>query len=207
MRIMKKILSLAVMLTAGLYIYSNAAHAALEIGQPAPEFQAVDVNGNMFNLNDYKGKVVVLEWTNHECPFVIKHYDTGNMQKTQKEVRAMGDVEWIKIVSSAPGKQGHLNPEKAKAVEADAGTDITTKILDESGEIGRLFDAKTTPHMFIVDASGNLAYAGAIDDNSSPRASTVDGAKNYVLAAVQSLANGEKIEVTSSNPYGCSVKY
>ncbi len=207
MRMMKKLLALAVMLSAGLLIAQGAADAAPEIGEPAPDFQAVDVDGNTFNLSDHKGKIVVLEWSNHLCPFVIKHYDTGNMQKTQKEARAMGDVEWVKIVSSAPGKQGHLTAEDAKALEAESGTEITTKILDESGDIGRLYDAKTTPHMFVIDALGNLAYAGAIDDNPSPRASTVEGAQNYVLAAVESLVNGEKIEVASSNPYGCSVKY
>ncbi len=182
------------------------AYAAVEIGQPAPDFTATDVDGNAFKLSDHKGKTVVLEWTNHECPFVIKHYDTGNMQKTQKAARDQG-VEWITIVSSAPEKQGHVSAEEAKAIVAEAGAHPTTKILDESGEIGKMYDARTTPHMFVIDAEGNVVYAGAIDDNSSPRHSTVEGATNYVTAALDDLAAGRAVATPQTAPYGCSVKY
>lgn len=187
-------------------IIAGPVMAAPQVGQPAPDFMAKDVNGNDFKLSDHKGKVVVLEWTNHECPFVIKHYDTGNMQKSQQIARDQG-VEWITIVSSAPKYQGHVSAEEAKTIVSDAGANPTAKILDESGEIGKLYNARTTPHMFVVDADGALAYAGAIDDNSSPRHTTVEGAKNYVLAALDDLAAGRDVQTAQTAPYGCSVKY
>lgn len=183
------------------------AQAAVEIGAPAPDFTATDINGNPFKLSDHKGKKVVLEWTNHQCPYVIKHYDSGNMQKLQKDAAAMGDVAWVTIVSSAPGKQGHLSAEEAQKIVTESGAQPTVKILDESGEIGKLYAAKTTPHMYVIDADGNLAYAGAIDDNSSPRQSSIEGAKNYVTAALQNLKAGETVEVAQTAPYGCSIKY
>ncbi|MFP4312999.1 MAG: redoxin family protein [Alphaproteobacteria bacterium] len=182
------------------------ASAAVEVGKPAPAIQATDINGNEFNLSDHQGKIVVLEWTNHDCPFVVKHYDSGNMQKLQNEAREMG-VEWVTIVSSAPGKQGHVSAEEAMKIMEEAGANPTTKILDESGEIGKAYDAKTTPHMFVIDEDGNVAYAGAIDSDSSPRQSAIEGADNYVMAAVESLKAGEEVAVKTSAPYGCSVKY
>ncbi len=180
--------------------------AAPVIGEPAPNFKAVDVDGKEFNLADHKGKIVVLEWTNHQCPFVMKHYNSGNMQKVQKAVNEQG-VEWVTIVSSAEGRQGYVTPEEAKKIVQDAGATITTKILDPSGQIGKLYDAKTTPHMFVIDAEGKLAYAGAIDNKSSPNPSTIEGAENYVLAAVDDLISGNAVRTSNSQPYGCSVKY
>lgn len=182
------------------------ANAAVEIGQPAPAIEATDIHGNAFNLADHKGKIVVLEWTNKDCPFVVKHYDSGNMQKLQKDARANG-VEWVSVISSAEGKQGYLTPEEAKKVIEDAGAEPTTQILDSSGEIGRAYDAKTTPHMFVIDKEGNVAYAGAIDSDSSASQSAIEGAENYVMAAVNALQAGEEVAVKTSAPYGCSVKY
>lgn len=185
---------------------SIAKAAAPVIGEPAPNFKAVDVDGKEFNLADHKGKIVVLEWTNHQCPFVMKHYNSGNMQKVQKAVNEQG-VEWVTIVSSAEGRQGHVTPEEAKKIVQDADATITTKILDPSGQIGKMYDAKTTPHMFVIDAEGKLAYAGAIDNKSSPNPSTIEGAENYVLAAVDDLISGNAVRTPQTQPYGCSVKY
>lgn len=184
----------------------ESAHASPEIGAPAPDFTATDIDGKPFKLSDHKGKIVVLEWTNNKCPFVIKHYDTQNMQNTQKALKEQG-VEWVSVNSSAPGRQGHVTPEEAKTILEEAGAHVTTQILDEDGTIGKLYDAKTTPHMFVIHTDGTLAYAGAIDDNSSPRHSTVEGATNYVLAAVEDLKAGRPVATSLTTPYGCSVKY
>ena len=189
-----------------LAIPAAANAAAPEIGKAAPDFETVDINGNPFKLSDHKGEIVVLEWTNHQCPFVVKHYGTNNMQKTQKGAAEKG-AKWISIVSSAEGKQGHITPEQAANIIEEKGASPTAKLLDESGEIGKLYDAKTTPHMFVIDKDGNLAYAGAIDSNSSPNPKTVEGAENYVIAAVNSLAEGESVANPQTQPYGCSVKY
>lgn len=176
------------------------------IGEPAPTFTATDTNGNVVNLEDLKGKVVVLEWTNHECPFVIKHYKTGNMQSLQAKAQELG-VTWVSIVSSAAGKQGAINAEESNAVIIEKDIKSAHRILDPEGIIGALYDAKTTPHMFVIDVDGNLAYQGAIDDNPSPRQSAVKDANNYVLAAMTALVDGTKIEVAETRSYGCSVKY
>lgn len=180
--------------------------AAVEIGKPAPNFTATDINGNEFNLEDQKGKIVVLEWTNDGCPFVRKHYDTQNMQNTQKTATENG-VVWVSIVSSAPGKQGYMTPEEAQQLVKDEGSHETARILDPTGEIGKMYSAKTTPHMFVISAQGNVEYAGAIDDNPSPNPKAVEGAENLVLAALDALSTGKNVEVPLTQPYGCSVKY
>jgi peroxiredoxin len=184
----------------------SPAMAAVEVGQKAPDFEAVDVEGNAVKLSDYEGQPVVIEWTNHQCPFVVKHYDSGNMQKTQKEAMEKG-AAWIAVVSSAPGKQGHIDAEKAGEIIKNSGAHVSHKILDESGEIGKMYDAKTTPHMFVVDAEGMVAYAGAIDSIPSADKADVAEAENYVLAAIDSLNAGEPVETAETQPYGCSVKY
>ena len=183
---------------------SNAASP--EIGKAAPDFSATDIEGNPFKLSDHKGDIVVLEWTNHQCPFVVKHYDSGNMQKVQKETREKG-VKWVSIVSSAKDRQGNITAEEATKIIEEGGASVDAKLLDESGEIGKLYDAKTTPHIFIIDAEGKLAYEGAIDSNASPNPATIEGAENYVIAAVDSLIAGEEIATAQTQPYGCSVKY
>ena len=166
-----------------------------------------DTNGNPFKLSDHKGEIVVLEWTNHLCPYVQKHYDSGNMQKTQETVLGMGDVKWVTIVSSAENRQGHVTPEEANKIASDANAHITAKLLDESGEIGKAYGAKTTPHMFVINADGKIAYMGAIDSDPSPRVEAIETADNYVIDAVTALQNNQEIETKSSQPYGCGVKY
>lgn len=189
-----------------LLIAPVSAHAAIEIGQPAPDFIGTDTNGNEIKLSDYEGKNVVLEWTNHQCPYVMKHYDSQNMQNTQKEAVDEGAV-WLTIVSSAEGKQGYTTAEEATAIMDEVGSNATARILDSSGAIGKVYNAKTTPHMFVINAEGNVVYAGAIDDNSSPRPETIEGANNYVLAALDSIAAGEEVDPAQTAPYGCSIKY
>lgn len=183
-----------------------AAHAALEPGEPAPDFTATDVNGNTVKLSDYAGKTVVLEWTNHLCPFVIKHYDSGNMQALQKKYTDQG-VIWLSINSSAAGKEGHTTPEEAKKVMSEWKTAETARLLDPTSEIGKLYSAKTTPHMFVIDENGTIAYAGAIDDNDSFKPETIQGATNYVAQALDALAANKPVEMAQTKPYGCSVKY
>lgn len=179
----------------------------LSIGAPVPNINTTDIYGNPFNLEDYKGKTVVLEWTNAECPFVVKHYSTHNMQDTQKAALAMENVVWVSVNSSAPEKQGHVTAEEAQALLSEQDAQPSTMILDPSGEIGHAYGAMTTPHMFVIDAEGKLAYMGAIDDNSSPQPETVDGAKNYVIAALNDLHAGQAVTESTTRPYGCAVKY
>ncbi len=185
---------------------SLPVRASMEVGEAAPNFEAIDIHGNTFKLEDQKGKIVVLEWTNHLCPFVNKHYSTHNMQDAQKTATDNG-VVWVSIVSSAPGKQGHVTPEEAMEIEKEVDAHATTRILDATGEIGKLYGAKTTPHMFVISAEGNVVYKGAIDDNPSPNPESVKTAKNLVLAALDDLANSRAVEVPRTAPYGCSVKY
>lgn len=195
-----------ILAAAALMFMSAPVTATPVVGEAAPDFTATDIKGETFKLSDHKGKIVVLEWTNHKCPFVIKHYDSGNMQKIQKTVKDMG-VEWVSIVSSAPDHQGHVSPEEAQKILEEAGAQPTAKILDESGEVGRLYEAKTTPHMFVIDEEGQLAYAGAIDSNPSPRASAIEGATNFVLDAVEDLKADRAVRTAQTAPYGCGVKY
>lgn len=185
---------------------SAPALAAPEVGKPAPVIETTDVHGENFNLADHKGSIVVLEWSNHECPFVKKHYESGNMQKLQETATADG-VKWVTILSSAPGRQGHVSDAKALEIAAEKGAHPTTILRDESGTIGRLYGAATTPHMFVIDKEGTLVYAGAIDSNSSPRQETIEGATNYVTQALKSLKEGTPIETATSQAYGCPVKY
>lgn len=182
------------------------AQAEPEIGKPAPEFTGTDSNGKEVKLSDFKGKIVVLEWTNPECPYVVKHYDSKNMQKLQEEATAKG-VVWLSINSSADGKQGNQTGEAANAYIAEKGAKATARVLDAKGEIGKAYDAKTTPHMFVIDKEGVLVYNGAIDDNDSFKPEDAATAKNYVTAAIEALEAGKPVETSQSKPYGCSVKY
>lgn len=177
-----------------------------ETGKPAPAFTLPDADGVSRSLSDYRGKIVVLEWTNHECPYVRKHYDSGNMQALQEEA-ASGDVIWLTIASSAPGMQGHTTPEQAKMIIEKEGAKAAARLLDPEGRVGNLYGAKTTPHMFVIDGQGILAYRGAIDDNPSPRPETIKLARNYVRNAIAALKEGRAPDPAQTNPYGCSVKY
>lgn len=177
-----------------------------EIGKPAPAFTATDSNGKAHTLSDFIGKTVVLEWTNHECPYVRKHYDTNNMQDLQKDATGKG-VVWLSIVSSAQGKQGYTTGEEANKIIAKEKSAETARLLDPTGAIGTVYGASTTPHMFVIDPQGIVVYAGGIDDQPSVSHSTVKTAKNYVKAALDDLAAGKPVAVATAKPYGCNVKY
>ncbi|MGD8325877.1 MAG: redoxin domain-containing protein [Sphingomonadales bacterium] len=176
------------------------------IGQPAPGFSGTTHIGKPFQLSDLKGQITVLEWTNHDCPFVRKHYETGNMQALQKEAREKG-VTWVSIISSAPGKQGHVDGKKAQRLTEKRHAYPNHIILDESGDIGRLYEARTTPQMYVIDKEGTLVYGGAIDDQPYYDKNSVEGAHNYVRAAINSVLAGEDVKDPLIRPYGCSVKY
>jgi peroxiredoxin len=180
--------------------------AAPEIGKPAPEFTLVDSNGTSHNLSDFKGKVVVLEWLNHGCPFVVKHYASNNMQTLQKDYTAKG-VVWLSIVSSAEGEQGYMTPEETNKAKEEKGSAATAILLDTDGKVGRLYNAKTTPEMFVINAEGILVYAGAIDSIKSANKDDVAKAENYVKAALDSVLAGEPVATAQTTPYGCSIKY
>lgn len=182
------------------------AQAAPVVGQPAPDFTGTDTNGKTHKLSDLKGKTVVLEWTNPGCPFVVKHYDSGNMQKLQADAAAK-DVVWLSINSGAEGKEGHQTAEAGNAYIAEKNGKAAALIIDSSGEIGKLYDAKTTPHMFVINKEGVLVYDGAIDSDDSFKPETIAGATNYVSAALAALEGGTAVEPSKTKPYGCSVKY
>jgi hypothetical protein len=190
-------------------VASLAATSALaepQVGKPAPNFSANDVNGRTVKLSDFRGKTVVLEWNNPECPFVKKHYGSGNMQKTQAAAKKDG-VVWLSINSSAEGKQGHMDGAKAKGVLAGLKAQPTAYLLDPKGLVGKGYGAKTTPHMYIVDAKGTLVFNGGIDDKPTPNPGDIQGARNHVLAALSELKAGKAVSVPTSRPYGCAVKY
>jgi peroxiredoxin len=191
---------------AAISAFAFPAFAAPTIGEAAPAFTAKDTKGETVSLADLAGKTVVLEWSNDGCPYVKKHYGSGNMQKTQEAATAEG-VVWLTIVSSAEGKQGYVTPEQADKLTADRGAKPSDVILDTDQAIARAYDAKTTPHMFVIDPSGKLAYAGAIDDKPTADPKDIDGATNLVLAALDDIKNGRPVATPESEPYGCSVKY
>lgn len=198
----------AVALTAGSMI-AFTANAAPIVGESAPIF--VDYNtstGEQISLGDFEGKTVVLEWTNHDCPFVKKHYaePVVNMQTMQADA-SDDETVWIQVISSAPGKQGYLEADAAVAKNTERGSAPAYTILDPTGDLGRAYDAKTTPHMYVITATGDLAYQGAIDSIRSAKVTDIAKATNYVTAALTAVAAGQTPEVTSSKPYGCSVKY
>jgi peroxiredoxin len=179
---------------------------AIENGQPAPDFSLQDIQGKPMTLGQLRGKFVVLEWINHGCPFVKKHYDSGNMQALQKEVTAKG-VLWMSICSSAEGKQGHMKPSEWRKVAKEKGGAATSILLDDWGKVGTRYGAKTTPHMFVIDPNGILIYQGAIDDTPSADAEDVKGAVNYVRSALNEALEGKPVSTPTTKPYGCGVKY
>lgn len=189
-----------------LTAFSLSAYASVNVGKPAPDFTGIDSQGIKHSLSQYKGKTVVLEWTNHDCPYVKKHYNSGNMQKLQNNATANGIV-WLSIISSKPGKQGHVSGEQADELTQSRNAAPTAVILDVTSEIGLMYGAKTTPHMYIIDKTGQLVYMGGIDNIPSKDEDDIAGAKNYVRAALDSMAAGKTIEDSITRPYGCSVKY
>ncbi|MEM6648644.1 MAG: redoxin domain-containing protein [Pseudomonadota bacterium] len=184
----------------------GAAMAAPQVGKAAPLFSGTTSTGQTIELSQFAGKKVVLEWTNHECPYVQKHYDSGNMQALQKKNTA-SDTVWISVISSAPGNQGHVSADRANALSTDRKAAPTHILLDESGAVGRLYKAEATPHMFVIDGDQTLRYAGAIDSIRSSDQADVARADNYVAKALQSLRSGKPIVTPQTRPYGCTVKY
>ncbi|MGA2902290.1 MAG: redoxin domain-containing protein [Candidatus Korobacteraceae bacterium] len=176
------------------------------VGEAAPEFTATDSNGNVHRLSQYRGKFVVLEWSNRGCPYTQKHYNGGNMQRLQREWTAKG-VIWLTVISSAPGKQGYVTASEENTYLKQVNAAPTAVLLDPTGVLGHLYDAKTTPHIFIVNPQGTLIYNGAIDDRPTTDLADVNGAKNYVSAALDEATSGKPVSVSTSRPYGCSVKY
>jgi peroxiredoxin len=196
----------ATALILGLATLFSVSAFGASVGQPAPDFTATDSNGKVHKLSDYKGKFVALEWTNHECPYTRKHYESGNMQKLQKEWTAKG-VVWLTVISSAPGTQGYMTPAEENEYLKKMNAAPTAVLLDPKGDLGHLYAAKTTPHMFIIDPSGNLIYNGAIDDHPTPDQADLASSTNYVSEALGAAMGGKPIANAATRPYGCSVKY
>ena len=199
-----------------LFSLSVAAMAAVSLASPlaaaqkngaiAQDFKLTDVNGQTVQLSQFRGKTVILEWHNPGCPFVSKHYGSGNMQATQKAAREQGAI-WLTINSGAKGKQGHMTGAEAKALIARQNIQSTDYLLDPKGLVGKAYGARTTPHMYIIDGSGILVYQGGIDDRPTANTADIKDARNHVLAALKEMRSGNKISVAQSRPYGCSVKY
>lgn len=185
---------------------AGVARAGVEIGKPAPDFTLTDISGKTHKLSDYQGKVVVLEWTNSGCPIVQKHYDSRNMQNTQKAAAADG-VVWLQINSGHPGAQGDLSNEDAAAWLKKKGAQVTASFRDQSGKVGRMYGARTTPHMYVINKDGALVYNGAIDSIPSADEDDIAKATNYVLAALEAVKAGKPVEKAATKPYGCNVKY
>ena len=183
-----------------------AVAAEIEVGKPAPVFSAQDATGKTRSLSEFAGKFVVLEWFNPDCPFSKKQYADGAIQQLQKRSTDKG-VVWLTIDSSAPGKQGHLTGEQAQAVMAQRKASPTAVLLDPDGTVGKLYGAKTTPHMFVIDPKGVVIYHGAIDDQPTLDAAAAKGAHNYVQEALDEAMAGKPVTVKPTQPYGCSVKY
>ena len=188
------------------FFFISSVNASPSLGTPAPQFKDIDSNGNEVSLSDFQGKIVILEWTNHDCPYVRRQYMTGNMQMVQVKAKDMG-VVWISIISSAPGTQGHVNRRQANKLTASRKALPSHVVMDPSGVIGKLYGARTTPHMYIVDTKGILVYKGAIDDKPTSWGKIDAGTKNYVLDALSELMAGNRITHAATQPYGCSVKY
>jgi peroxiredoxin len=187
-------------------LFAGVAAAAPEVGKPAPAFSGTDSAGKTWSLEALQGSPVILEWTNDHCPYVVKHYETGNMQALQKEATDAGYV-WLSVISSASGKQGYVTGEEADALTASRDAAPSAVLLDSDGSIGKAFGARTTPHMFIVDETGTLVYMGGIDDKPTTDKADVAGAENYVRLAMADRADGKPVQQAVTRPYGCSIKY
>jgi len=197
---------LAMLVSSEAMTDSTTVKQQASIDEPAPGFTLVDIGGKEHTLSAYKGKYVVLEWSNWDCPFVKKHYSSDNMQNLQKQY---GDkkVVWLTICSSAPGKQGYYDADDHKKRYDKSGSEAAAYLIDADGAVGRSYGAKTTPHMFVIDPDGVLVYAGAIDDKKSTNAADIEGSKNYVAASLDAATMGNPVPLKTSTPYGCSIKY
>jgi peroxiredoxin len=192
--------------STALVLAPIAARAAAELGRPAPPFTATDSNGKSWSLADLRGKIVVLETTNHECPYVGKHYRSGNMQAQQREAAAEG-VVWLTVASSAPGKQGYVTAARANELTVTRHAGPAAVLLDPDSRIAHAYGATVTSHMYVIDASGMLAYKGGIDSIPSADIDDIPRAKQYVRAALAELQAGKPVTDASTRPYGCSLKY
>ncbi len=198
--------AIASALALGLSLPASAVFAA-SVGQPAPNFTAVDTSGKTVSLADFKGKHVVLEWLNPGCPFVQKHYNkSGNLPATQKEATAKG-VVWLAISSTAADASDYKKPADLAGWMKSQNAAATATLMDDDGKVGKAYGARTTPHMYIVNPSGTLVYAGAIDSNRSANAADIPAATNYVKQALGELLSGKPVTTASTQPYGCSIKY
>jgi peroxiredoxin len=184
----------------------STAQAQASVGEQAPSFTLTDTDGDAHSLSDYEGKYVVLEWLNFGCPFVGKHYGSGNMQQLQETYRDKG-VVWLSIVSSAEGKQGYYPPNEMQAQKKKHNGNMNAILMDTSGEVGKMYGATVTPHMYIINPEGELIYKGGIDDKPTTDEADIEGATNYVRLALDQALNGEEVEIKRAQPYGCSVKY
>jgi len=199
---MKTVLLAFISLTATTLMAADSP----PVGATAPDFNLSDAGGKTHSLTEYKGKYVVLEWFNPECPFVKKHYGSGNMQKLQNEYTGKG-VVWLSIDSNAPGLEGNLTPEQAQKVMKDWNTKQTALLLDPEGKAGRAYNARNTPHMFIINPEGKIVYEGAIDSKATPNPADIPSSTNYVKAALDESMGGKSVSNSNTRPYGCSVKY
>ena len=187
-------------------LFASIAAYAVKVGDPAPDFTGADSNGKTQTLSAYKGKYVVLEWSNRDCPYTRKHYSSGNMQSLQKEWTARG-VVWLTILSSASGEEGYVTASEENAQLARVHASPTAAVLDPTGKIGHEYEAKTTPHMFVINPAGKVIYAGAIDDHPTTDTADIKISKNYVSEALSAAMAGGTVATASTRPYGCSVKY
>jgi peroxiredoxin len=193
-------------LALGLVSVAAGVVASPEIGKPAPAFRLPDTRGAQHSLAQYRGKWVVLEWSNYGCPYVKKHYNSGNIPRQQREWRDRG-VVWLSVMSSAPGEQGHFAPAAMNEESAKMGNNASAVLLDPAGTVGRAYDAKTTPHMFVINPQGTLVYMGGIDDVPTPRPEDLSRARQLVDAALEQATAGRPVSTPMSRPYGCNVKY
>jgi peroxiredoxin len=211
LKISPRLLALILAILATLSLTSSILITPLKAqtitnNKPSPTFTLINALGQKISLDSFKGKTVVLEWYNPGCPFVKKFYSQGDMQRFQRQAREQGAV-WLTINSSAPGRQGHITQDEAPTTARENGLDPSHLLLDHDGQVGRAFGAKTTPHIFVIDQRGNLAYSGAIDSTPSTAQSDISNSDNYVLSAIKALANGQAPNPNYTAPYGCSVKY
>ncbi|MGV3618749.1 MAG: thioredoxin family protein [Fimbriimonas sp.] len=187
-------------------VFAGRAAEPAAVGQPAPAWSLSDQEGKTQNLKDYQGKYVVLEWFNKDCPFVKKHYGSGNMQGLQKWAKEKG-VVWLNVISSKEGKQGYLTADEAKEVMKDHKMASKAILFDTDGKVGKAYGAKTTPHMYVIDPKGVLIYNGGIDDKATPSPADIASSRNHVKSALEEAMAGKQVSVQTSQPYGCSVKY
>jgi peroxiredoxin len=199
-------LALAGTASSALFSTRPAWAATAKVGEAAPAFTVNASNGSPVSLSAYKGKIVVLEWTNHDCPYVRKHYDSGNMQGLQRDATGQGAV-WLTVISSVEGTQGYVTPSQADELTTSRKAAPTAVLLDTRGATGKAYGATNTPHMYVVDKAGILVYAGAIDDRPTSRRADVQGANNYVRAALDAVAAGQPVKTPVTRAYGCTVKY